>query len=119
MKASNFTSGTYLNASQLPMKPVDVTIERIAVESVGRGGHSEDKLIAYFRGKDAGLALNKTNIKALTAICGTDETDNWIGKTVTLIKELVTFQGNTVYGIRVVKQGTAVQGNLNDDSPPF
>lgn len=69
---SKFLKASDLNGGQ----PV-ATIDRVAFEPVGR--NREMKAVLYFRGKDKGLVLNKTNATKLTQMTGSSETDDWSG----------------------------------------
>jgi len=88
--------GTYLKAADLQGRRIPVVIERIVVEEIG-GDH---KPIVYFRGKDRGLVLNKTNANTIAEAFG-QETDQWVGATITLFEARVEFQGKRVPAIRV------------------
>ncbi len=88
---------------------VTVTIREVVLEDVG----SERKAVVYFRGKDKGLVLNRTNADELQAVCGSDDTDDWAGVSVALGVERVPFQGKRVPALRV--QRPAVR---RDDHPP-
>lgn len=100
MKASKFFSGSYLKAIDL-QRPVTVTIERVVEEQVGEEGKQEPRLILYFRGKQKGLCLNKTNFETLLALTGHDETDRWIGITVQLFNDMSVTFNNSRGGIRI------------------
>lgn len=88
---------TYLKATDLQGKRALVTISHVKLEDVG----DEAKPVLYFAGKEKGLVLNKTNANMITEIVGSDETDHWKGKAVTLYVTKVDFQGRRVDGIRV------------------
>ncbi|HXI50305.1 MAG TPA: hypothetical protein VNH84_02335, partial [Candidatus Saccharimonadales bacterium] len=48
------------------------------------------------------LVLNSTNIQVCQNICGSDDTDHWIGKRIVLYDDPnVSYQGKLVGGIRV------------------
>jgi hypothetical protein len=48
------------------------------------------------------MVLNSTNIKRLAKACNSDDTDEWIGKQVTLyVDPDVEFAGNVVGGLRI------------------
>ena len=59
------------------------------------------KLCLHWESDHLAWLLNKTNIRRLQALFGTD-TDDWIGKTVTIYHDPdVEYMGNVVGGLRV------------------
>lgn len=100
MKLDRFLSN-YLRATAVP-KPIEVTIERVVVEKVGIGEEASEKLVVYFEEVDQGLVASKTVLQQLAALLESEETDEWIGRRVTLFNDrTVTFKGKTVGGLRV------------------
>jgi hypothetical protein len=59
--------------------------------------------IVYFKGAKKPLGLNRTNAKTIAAIYG-NNTDEWVGKTVTLYPTTTEFGNQTVDCIRVRPQ---------------
>lgn len=96
MNINSAFPSTYLKADDLQGKRVAVTMDRVQMEDVG-GDH---KPVLYFVGKDRGLVLNKTNASIIAEMYGA-ETDNWLGKKITLYPARVEFQGRIVTAIRV------------------
>jgi hypothetical protein len=72
MRMSSAFPSNYLRAADLQGRNVTVTIDRVAMEDIG-GDH---KPVLYFRGKEKGMVLNKTNGNNISAAYG-DETDDW------------------------------------------
>ena len=87
---------TYLKAADLQGREATVSIDRLEFEKIG----DDTKPVLYFQGKDRGIVLNKTNATNISAAY-TQETNNWIGKSVTLFTAWVDFQGKSVEAIRV------------------
>jgi hypothetical protein len=87
-KVSDLFQSRFLRADDLGDHRVKVTIDQVRVEPL----HGGRKPVLYFRGKSKGLILNATRARALATILGTEETDEWIGSTVTLYAD-----GATVY----------------------
>lgn len=126
MRISEAFPSQYLKAVDLKKQTVRVSIDRVAMEDIG----SENKPILYFKGKDKGLVLNKTNSNSLVYLFG-DETDDWRGREVELFPMLVDFQGRQVEAIRLRPVGapataprvTAAHSEANppppDDDIPF
>lgn len=75
----------WLNAADLAGRAVTVTIAGVTLEQVRnpRTNRAEPKPAVAFAGKQKRLLLNKTQAYALAGLCG-KETDNWIGRQVTL-----------------------------------
>lgn len=89
-------------------------------ELTGQGGKKAKKPVVYFEGKEKGLALNKTNGKAIASMYG-NNTDKWIGKLVTIWPTTTQFGGATVDCIRVkpqVPRGKAAPAELNENAAP-
>lgn len=86
----------FLKASDLSGGEVTVTIKDCIVEAIG-----EDKRpVLYFAGKEKGVVLNKTNATNIGDAYGPD-TDEWLGKKVTLYTTYVDFQGRSMEAIRI------------------
>jgi hypothetical protein len=98
-----FTPSTYLKWQDLEGQDWVLTIARVAKEQIkSQDGSSKEKFILYFKEHEKGLVLNTTNIKTLYKLYGTDESDTWIGKRLTLyVKDDVEFGGEMVSAIRI------------------
>jgi hypothetical protein len=99
MKISEAFPSKYLKSQELE-GDVTYTISHVEIETVGRGDDSDQKPVVYFNETDRGLALNKTNANTISGLYG-DDTDGWIGKTITLFATEVDFQGKQTLAIRV------------------
>jgi hypothetical protein len=95
----------YLKASDLGTNQPIVAIDRVATEPVGK--EKEMKLVLYFEGKEKGVVLNKTNARAIVAIAGSEETDDWVGVRVRLFATTTEFSGEQVECIRIKGPGPA------------
>jgi hypothetical protein len=106
----------FLFAFDLDGKAVTVTIDRVkGGELTGEGGKKTKKPLCYFREGRAKkpLALNSTNCKAIAAMYGND-TDQWVGKRITIFPTTTNFGSDVVDCIRV-KPGIP---NGKDAAPP-
>ncbi len=66
------------------------------------GAAPEMKWTLNFHELDKPLVLNSTNIQLCEKICGSDDTDRWVGKRIVLYTDPnVSFGGKLVGGIRV------------------
>lgn len=90
------TFSDYVKAADLQGRTATVTIASVSIEEIGK----DRKPVVYFRGKEKGMVLNKTNANTISALYG-DETDNWVNQPVTLYVAWVDFQGKSVEAIRV------------------
>ena len=99
MRMSKVFESRYLAAADVEEMGGEVTytISRVVIEQIGQ--KKEDKPIVYFRQHKKGLVLNQINNTRLIGSLG-DESDEWIGRNVTLEVEQVPFQGKIVPGIR-------------------
>lgn len=86
----------WLAAPDLKGREIKLTIDYAKVEEVG----DNHKLVTYFKGKEKGLALNKTNARMIADSYGRDS-DDWPGKEIVLYPTKTEFQGRLVDCIRV------------------
>jgi hypothetical protein len=96
MELSTVFGGDTLKAADLQGHEPTVTIATIEMKKFDNG----NKLVITFEGKKKALVCNKTNANRIAHAYGTN-TDNWIGKDLTLFTDLVDFQGKAVEAIRV------------------
>lgn len=97
MKSSDIFPSKYLRAADLNGAEPIVTIDRVVTETLG----DESKPVMYFKGKDKGLVMNKTNWNAVEELTGEDDSDNWKGTGIKLVTVKVEFQGKRVPAIRI------------------
>lgn len=95
---NNLFPSNYLKADDLDGERI-VTIERVEMELVGKD--KESKAVAYFEGEPKGLILNKTNAVAISAISGSQDTDDWPGAQMVLVIAAVDFRGTLTNAIRI------------------
>lgn len=110
MKLNDVFPSNYLKSDDLQDRDVSVVIAGAEIEQIG----DERKLVLTFQGKKKGMICNKTNAGRIAHICGSDDTDEWIGREIILTTELVEFQGRTVNGLRV-KSPAKKAAPLNDE----
>lgn len=97
MKIGQAFPSTWLSATDLH-GDTTVTIETVKMEMVGRD--QDEKLVLGLRGIKP-FVVNKTNAKSIQSALGSDETDDWIGKSIILYPTEVEYAGETMLGIRV------------------
>jgi len=109
---NNVYPSKYLKASDLQGRTVKVEIANAAMEKMG----NDTKLVIYFRGKDKGMVLNKSNAQQIAAVYSPN-TDGWIGKEIKLYPGKTQFNGQMVDSLKVeVVPPTA---EIDDALPPF
>ena len=86
----------FLKAEDLKGKPVKLIIASIRMEDLG----DKTKPVMSFEGTNRELVLNKTNGQSIAAMYGEDS-DDWMGKQITLYPTKVDFSGRQVDAIRV------------------
>lgn len=92
----------YVSAVEFGDANPTLTIESITLEELADdGGKSKKRWIGRFVGKTKGWVINRTNAELLAALFASTETNDWIGKRVTLGSETVYLKGAPVPGIRV------------------
>jgi hypothetical protein len=99
MRIDSAFPSQYLKAADLQGKKVTATMSHVDMEEIG----GDMKPVLYFIGKDKGLVLNKTNSNTIATMYGW-ETDDWSGKSVTMVEAQVDFQGRSVSAIRIYAQ---------------
>lgn len=126
MRVSQAFPSNYLKAADLQDRAVRVTISGYKMEAIGE----DQKPVIYFKGKEKGLVMNKTNANNIAAEYG-DDMDMWQGKDIVLFSAWVDFQGKSVEAIRVRKpqpkdqegapapqpKQPAPAGDMNDEIP--
>ena len=98
-----YNEGRYLKHQDLQGQDMVLTIDRVTREGIKeKDGSEKKKFILYFKEVEKGLVLNATNMNTLYAVLKSDESDDWIGKRITLYeKEDVEFGGKLVSAIRI------------------
>jgi len=133
----------YLKADDLEEGDLVVAIKDAQFEEFPdpKTKRPDQKPVLYFRGDTKPLVLNKTNYKTISTLLGSDDTDDWVGRSITLYATEVESFGETMLGIRVraklPAKATAANGksdsqarrdalktkvtdeDLDDSAPPF
>jgi len=119
MRLNEVFPSKYLKAEDLAdgiggYRRVTVMIRETVMQDLG----DERKAIVYFRGKDKGLVLNRTNADELQTITGSDDTDDWNGHRVMIYVERVPFQGKKVPALRICAADDAQAANVAARNAP-
>lgn len=99
MKLSQLYPSEWLRSADLAGNDVTYTITKISVEEMP-GDDDKQQPVLRFRETPKKFGLNRTNGNMLAELYG-EETDEWIGKRVTLFPTRVDFQGKRVDAIRI------------------
>jgi hypothetical protein len=95
MKISEEFPSKYLKAADLGGKEIRVIMQNVEKEKLGE----DMKLVLYFKGKEKGVVLNKTNSNTICDSYG-DDTDDWFDQPLILFSVMVDFQGKVGPAIR-------------------
>lgn len=79
----SFFDYKYIGAWSLKGRDVTVQIRKVDRVTLRNRQGADVKPVIYFDGSDKGFACNKTNAEAIVSMYG-PETDEWIGKRITL-----------------------------------
>ena len=121
---NDFFPSKYLTHEDLKGNDAVVTIDRVDLENVG--DDQRPKPVCYFRDRQKGFILNKTNFGMIARLHGSDS-DTWNGKVITLYPTVTPYQGKLVGCIRVrdqnagrnsEKTGPVGSDDDDDNTPP-
>lgn len=128
MKASAYAgSSNWLKASDIGDDAAEQRV--LTIKSVEEGmqkdkdGFEKPQLVLHFKEVEKQFGLNVTNTKAVIAALG-DETDDWVGRKITLFTTYVNDPGgNSVLSIRIKQKAAggakAAPAAIKDDDIPF
>lgn len=109
----------YIGSADLRGKDVTKTIKAVIVEKLRMtGGKSEKKPVVLFSDTPKKLVLNKTNAKLIAGQHGND-TEQWIGKKITLYPTTTQFGLATVDCVRVREKSRVASETVPADIHPF
>lgn len=97
------SNSNFLKAEDLQGKKPVLTIASADVveKDYGDGQGPKKQVVLAFNGTDKVLGLNRTNANRIAELTGSDDSDDWVGRTIKLFVEQVTFQNKTVPAIRI------------------
>ena len=119
----------FLKKEDVPA-PVLVTISAITHEVVDKDTE-EKKWAMHFEEFDKPLALNSTNLQITAKACGSQDSDEWLGRKIVIYTDdNVSFAGKIVGGLRLRAQKVTTNkpkpppvsagvADMDDDLPPF
>jgi hypothetical protein len=115
MKISQIFPSRWLKAADLGPDGETVTIRKITMELVGED--RENKPVITFDEIDKELVLNVTNANAIADVTGEDDSDNWPGQVIKLVRSRVQFGAKTVDAVRVEAPDEPVGRSLRKTEP--
>jgi len=104
MKQQDVFPSRFLKAEDILDDELTLTITKVETVTLpGNKGEETDKPVAYFKEVPKGLIINKTNWKLIAEATGEEDSDDWVGKQITLFTLDVDAFGDVVAAIRVKK----------------
>ena len=102
-KTSEMIESKYLKQADVVDEEMVVTIVKVGKGNIAKeGDEPELKWMVRFNEFSKPMIINSTNIKRLARACGSEESDDWVGKKVVLyVDHDVEFGGNVVGGLRI------------------
>jgi hypothetical protein len=99
MKSNQVFPSRWLKAADLESDGEVVTIRKIMMEAVGL--EQESKPVMSFDETDQLLVCNFTNWNSIEELTGEDDSDNWPGHKIKLVRVKVQYGKKTVDAIRI------------------
>lgn len=95
MKLREMYPKRYATGEDLQGKAVTVTISRVEKEKMraGPGKPELEKWVIYFQETKKGVVMSRTLAQQIAKAVGSDDTDEWTGKRVTLFPEPLVVAG--------------------------
>ena len=102
MKLDEMFPSRFVRGQDLQGRAVTVTIDRVLPERMRPNPQSPEmqKFVLYTVEGKKGIVLSKTLANQIAQVLESDESDNWIGKKVTLYPEPITVAGIQRIAIR-------------------
>lgn len=103
MKGSEVFPSRWLKADDLD-GDVEVIIEDVTMEKLKdpQTGKDEQKAVVWFKGEDKGMVINVTNWRTAAETFGSDDSDDWRGKPITLGARQVEAFGKLSFALRFI-----------------
>jgi hypothetical protein len=99
------TNPNYIGSEILqPNQELKLTIEKVQKEQVKTAEGSQECIVAYFKGGQKGMIINKTNAKIITKVVDTPYIEQWAGKSIIIYAAKVRAFGEMVEALRVKNQ---------------
>jgi hypothetical protein len=99
MKSNQVFPSRWFKAADLPPEGEQVTIRGVGMEQVGE--ERERKPVMTFDETDKELVVNVTNWNSIAELTGKDDSDDWPGRVIKLVRVKAQFGKKTVDAIRI------------------
>jgi hypothetical protein len=115
MKLTQMFPRRYATGEDLQGRPITLTITSIILEKMHPQANAPEveKWVMYFKEAKKGVVLNRTLAYQIAEFLGSEDTDDWAGKSITIYPQPMTVAGKKVTAIRAraakVKPGAAVE----------
>jgi len=105
MKLNKMFPRKYATGDDLDGKPITLVIARIVQEKMRPNPNSPltDRWVVYFEKAHKGVVLSRTLAYTISEALECDDTDAWIGKSITLYPEPMNVAGKKRIAIRARK----------------
>jgi hypothetical protein len=117
MKISQIFPSRWVKAVELGPDGETVTIKKVVMKEVGE--ERENKPVMTFDEIDKELVLNVTNANAIADVTGEDDSDNWPGHVIKLVRSRVQFGAKTVDAVRIEAPDEPVGRSLGKGEIPY
>lgn len=99
------TNPNYIGSEILqPGQELKLTIEKVQKEQVKTAEGTQECIVAYFKGGQKGMIINKTNAKIITKVLDTPYIEQWAGKSIIIYAAKIRAFGEMVEALRVKNQ---------------
>lgn len=104
MKVSELFPKKWMVGADLGGKAYSLKIDSVQQEQIQvQNGNKEPRWVLYFKGAKKGLLLNRTIAEQIAGVVGSEETQDWGGKVITIYPVEMKVAGEQRVGIRVRK----------------
>lgn len=103
MKGSEVFPSRWLKADDLD-GDVEVVVDSVTMEKLKdpQTGKEEQKAVVWFVNEDKGMVINVTNWRTAAEVFGSDDSDDWAGKAITLGARQVEAFGKLSNALRFI-----------------
>lgn len=102
MKLSDLYPRRYATGHDLDGKAYTLTISHVQLEEMrpNRNAPAELKPVLYFENSEKGVIMSRTMAYQVAGVVGSEETDDWTGKRITIYPKPMMVAGKQRVGIR-------------------
>lgn len=105
MKLNNMFPRKYASGADLNGQSVTVTVQSMTIDKLSPhpGQPPMDRYILHFAETQKGVILSRTLTEQIASILHSDDTEEWIGRKITLFPQPLTVAGKSRIAIRAKK----------------